>query len=368
MASRPFAICLCAILLALLGGVSTTPPVWAASSSLYEVDNVAVDATAQSAAVARTEALAAGEREAFHRLVRRLTLQKYHDRLPNPDQATISTYVRDFSVSDEKTSSVRYLAKMHVRFRSTDIRQLLAEFGIPFTETISKPVLVIPVFERNGSYSLWEETNDWRSLWNQVRNDDRMAPMMHPIGDLTDISAIGAQHAVSGDAARLRAMSERYGTGSVLVVHAILNTSIANVNGLEVYVTPYGPASGGQTRVSTYTGPVTETIRSLLSNAVADIAKSLDDAWKRENVMHIGDRGVLPVSIPIPDLPGWLKIQNRITQAAVVNQMEVVLLSRQEARINLHYLGDLHQLQVALAQKDLQLVQIEGAWVIHGNQ
>ena len=198
MASRPFAICLFGlqrvvfIAVMAIAGVSAIPhSARAADPALYEVNDVQVDATAESAAAARNEALASGEREAFHRLIRRLTMRENYNRLPNPDRATISTYVRDFSVSDEKTSSVRYLAKMHVRFRSRDIRQLLSEFGIPFTETISKPVLVIPVLERNGSYSLWEETNDWRLLWSNLSSNDRMAPLMHPIGDLTDISKIG---------------------------------------------------------------------------------------------------------------------------------------------------------------------------------
>lgn len=375
MAPRPFAICL----YGLRSIVMTTALIWAclsvtgtsafaADSKLYEVHNVTVDATAESAVAARAEALATGEREAFHRLIRKLTPREFHNRLPNPDRATISTYVRDFSVSDEKTSTVRYLAKMHVRFRSSDIRQLLSEFGLPFTETVSKPILVIPVLERNGSYTLWEETNDWRSLWSQMNSDERMVPLLHPFGDLTDISTIGAQHAVSGDVMRLQAMSERYGSGSVLVAHAILNTAIANINGLEVYLTQYGPGYDGQTRAVTYTGAVTETIKSLLANAVVDTATVVEDAWKYENVMQLGDRGVLPVSIPIANLPKWLEIQERIAQAAIVNQMDVVLLSREEVRVNLHYLGDLRQLTVALAQKDLRLIQLEGAWSIQSDQ
>ena len=372
MASRPFAICLFGlqrvvfIAVMAIAGVSAIPhSARAADPALYEVNDVQVDATAESAAAARNEALASGEREAFHRLIRRLTMRENYNRLPNPDRATISTYVRDFSVSDEKTSSVRYLAKMHVRFRSRDIRQLLSEFGIPFTETISKPVLVIPVLERNGSYSLWEETNDWRLLWSNLSSNDRMAPLMHPIGDLTDISKIGAQHAVSGDTGRLQAMLERYDSTAVLVVHAVLNTTVANVNGLEDYITRYSPTDGIQRRTSRYTAPATETIGSLLASAVADVSISVEEGWKRENVMNMGDRGVLPVSVPIKSLPDWLAIQSRIAEAAVVSQMEVVLLSREEARINLHHLGDLLQLKVALAQKDLRLVQLEGAWAIH---
>ncbi|MBC8239360.1 MAG: DUF2066 domain-containing protein, partial [Alphaproteobacteria bacterium] len=118
-----------------------------AASDVFEVTDVPVDATAESAVAARGQALAAGQLEAFTRLLRRLTLRENHAILPIPDTNTVSTYIRDFSVSDERTSSVRYLANLHVRFKSADIRALLGEFGLPFAETISKPTVVLPVLE-----------------------------------------------------------------------------------------------------------------------------------------------------------------------------------------------------------------------------
>ena len=46
---------------------------------------------------------------------------------------------------------------------------------------------------------------------------------------------------------------------------------------------------------------------------------------------------------------------NRI---AVIQKLELVLFSRNEARINIYYLGD-EQLSLALAQADMRLSQVE---------
>lgn len=338
--------------------------VMAADSKIYEVNDVPVDATAESAAAARQQALRAGEREAFNRLVRRITLREYHSQLPNPDHGTISTYVRDFAVSDEKTSSVRYLARMHVRFRSNDIRQLLNEFGIPFSETVSKPVLVLPVVERNGVFSLWEETNRWRQAWNTVDNQGRMVPIVRPGGDLTDIATIGTQHTVNGDLIRLKSITTRYDAGSVLVAIAFVDTSAINYKGLEVQLARYGPGFDGAVRTYRFTGPADESLDALMARTVDSVSENLEETWKRSNLMNLDDRGLLPVSVPISSLPDWMNMQQRISRAAVVSKMDVVLLSREEARVNLHFLGTLQQLTIALAQNDLQLTQQEGVWMI----
>ncbi len=337
-----------------------------ASANVYEVLNVAVDATAESAAAARKLALANGERQAFIQLLQRITPREYHSQLPTPDEATISTYIQDFSVSDEKTSSVRYLANMHVRFRSDDIRYLLSEFGIPFSETISKPVLVVAVLEHNGRYSLWEEDNLWRSVWSQLNNAGRMVPLESPNGDLGDISNIGAQHAISGDINRLRALSQRYNSGSVLVVHASLNTLSASFTGLEVQVSRFGPGFDGTKQSLRFSAEANEPLHTLLSRAARGIADTIEEEWKRDNLMRLDDRGVLAASVPIASLPEWMKIHKRIKGTTIVLDLEVVLLSRDEARINVHYLGGIEQLQVALAQNDLLLSQSEGAWTIGG--
>jgi hypothetical protein len=48
----------------------------------------------------------------------------------------------------------------------------------------------------------------------------------------------------------------------------------------------------------------------------------------------------------------------------VIERVDLIVLSRNEARINLFYLGDPNQLKLALAQADLSLVEEEGSWTL----
>ena len=351
-----------AILVGCFAILATSLPVRAAND-VFEITNVSVDATAESAAAARESALAAGQREAFARLLRRLTPRENHGFLPIPDARTVSTYIRDFSVSDEKTSSVRYLAKLHVRFKSADVRALLTEFGLPFAETISKPVVVVPVLEYNGALMLWEGANRWRNAWIAQPPSTGLVPLVHPKGDLADIDTIGPRHAIDGDWQRLSQISKRYGTTPVVVTHAVLGSDVfSDLVSLDIYVTHYGGKDDPVTQVISFSAPATEPLETLLSGAASRTADFIEDSWKQENLMRAGEQGILPVAVTISSLPNWLALQQRISGIAVIKQMDVVLLSRDEVRLNLHFMGDVRQLVTAFAQADLGLIQNEGVW------
>ena len=53
---------------------------------------------------------------------------------------------------------------------------------------------------------------------------------------------------------------------------------------------------------------------------------------------------------------------------AIVERIDLVLISRNEAFINIYYLGEDQQLTVAWAQADMKLVQEEGSWTLNLNR
>ena len=127
-----------AVLIIVSLGVVVLPVSPAVATNVYEIQGVAVDVTADTAAAARKKALTDGEAAAFRRLLERITLLEDRHRLPSLKTSEISTFVQDFSVADEKTSSVRYLATLSYRFKRRDVREMLISYNISFAETPSK--------------------------------------------------------------------------------------------------------------------------------------------------------------------------------------------------------------------------------------
>jgi len=343
-------------------------PAAADAPRLFEVSNVTVDVTADSATSARVKALKQGEKKAFSLLLKRLTLQAYHGRLPDVSDAQLAELVQDFAVADEKASSVRYIAKLNYRFRAEGVRALLDAYGLPYAETVSKPVLMLPVYQAAGALLLWDEPNPWRSAWQDYAQNgpgQGLVPTILPVGDLNDVRTIGAEQAIEGDMARLEEIARRYDAGDVVVAHGILRMDSYNgLPELEVYLTRFGSSLQEHTVVKSFTSEPGDDIPSLLRRAAVQLTAQVEDNWKQDNLIETGSASLLPVSVPVRGLGDWVKVRDRLNGVAVVRRADLVLLRRNEVRLNVHFIGDAEQLALSLDQADLALWEEGGHWYL----
>ncbi len=338
--------------------------VLAAPGGIFTVTDVEVDETASAAALARGKAIAEGQKRAFLILLDRLILSADYDNLPDLEDDEIAEYVQGIEVKDEKTSSVRYLAKITYRFKPSQIRRFLRDRGIPFSETASKPVLVIPVYQLAGAQLLWDDPNPWRLAWAARDDESFPVPLKVPPGDLADVAAIGALQAMAADKPKLDAIARRYGATDTLVTVATLNMDpLQNRPGLDVSVSRFGASTREYTHVFSFVGETGEPIDQLLLFAANEVARQVEEDWKRDNIVAFDRRPEsLRVSIPFHDMRQWIDIQNRLKAVPIIHEAEILSLSRNGARVDLRYLGDSDQLRLALAQSDLKLRKGDTTW------
>lgn len=337
----------------------------AAVDEVFAVADVAVDVTAETAAAASFQAIAAGQRRALDRLLRRITLSADYARHPDLTDDVIATLVQDLVVQEEKRSSTRYIAKLTFRFKKEEVRRVLRRQGIPFSETRSKAVLVLPVYEAAGAQFLWDAPNPWRAAWNRHPIDpDSLLPLLLPDGDLADVGAIGPAQALAGDAARLGEIGARYGVEDTLVAHAVLAIDFANdAPRLDITLKRFG-RSGERVIVDGLAGSPVQGTDALLADGVARVIERMSEGWKRDTLLRFGDEARLSVAVPLRDLDEWLEIRKRLRAVAVISQVELGELSRMRAQIVLHFLGAPTQLKLSLAQNDLDLAQDDGFWTL----
>ena len=352
------------VLVYLVLQLAATQAARAQVENVFEIRGVAVDVTSETAAAAREMALAGGEATAFRRLFERLTLSSDHARLPELSRDEISAYVKDFSVAEEKVSAVRYIAILNFRFKKAALRRLLIYDRIPFAETLSKPVLVLPVYQAAGALLLFDDPNPWREAWGAFPEQDGLVPLMLPRGDLPDIAAIGPEQALNGDIQRLDAIAARYGAGDTIVAHGALRMNARGQSDLEVFVTRYGTAQVEQTMVKTFSPVAGENLQSLLTRAANELISQVNDNWKRDNLLRFGQQAVVAVTVRIGGLADWLKVREHLAGVAVISRVDLVLLSRDEVRVNLHYIGEPEQLALALEQADLIITREGDSWIL----
>ncbi|WP_430474892.1 DUF2066 domain-containing protein [Thalassospira lucentensis] len=333
------------------------------AQDIFTVTGVHVDESAETAAAAREKALEIGQRRAFEEVVARLTLPEDRAGLASPDTGEITNMVRDFGVSDEKTSSVRYIADMTVRFKDDELRRYLRFRDISFAELQSKPVMIVPVYRTSGYVTLWDDPNPWREVWSRNIATSGLVPIKAPIGDLTDIGTVSAEQAENGAMDQLSMLAKRYGADVAVVASAEISgpTGGETVN---VSVTRYDPNGAPQVfGVQESTLP-DETLEETLVRAAKSVQDQLADGWKRANLINYSTGGSLMVFIPITGLQDWAKIEDKLVGLPVVRNSRVVAMSRREVQLSLEFVGSTDQLQTALNQQNLNLSRMGELWFI----
>ncbi len=336
----------------------------AADDSVFRIAGVAVDATAETVNAAREIAIARGHALAFRRLVARIVRTADAQRVPGLSHAEVAPMVRSFEVADEKTSTVRYLARLSFQFDRGSVRRFLRANGTPFAETRGRPTLVLPVLRSAGTYLLWDEPNPWREAWSKLPDTGDLVPLITPRGDLMDVRDIGAAQAVSGKPSRLQAIATRYAAAEVAVAVAVLSRGIDGRASVQVTVNRYGEDSHDPTIIGSYRAAAAETVDELVQSAARQTAHGLQEAWKARHLLRFDQENQIQAAVPIAGLARWVRVSRALTEIPSIEESRVLSLSRSRARIRLRYYGEPPQLARALARKDLRLSREGGGWVL----
>ncbi|MHA1564149.1 MAG: DUF2066 domain-containing protein [Alphaproteobacteria bacterium] len=333
----------------------------AGAQEIFTVRNVAVDVTANNAAAARERALAEGQIEASRQMLARVIRRQDRGNLPLIDDDMVNLLVSNFSIAKERTSNVRYLAELTVRFDRNAVRDVLRDASLPFAETVSKPVLVLPILRGDAGLLLWDEPNPWRDAWGQLPSGiGALVPMEVPLGDLSDFSDISAEQAADGDLERLNAIAARYGADDSLVVIATLDEGISGrFARVDVAVTRVGATTQAPILLD-LAASAGQDLEALLRLAAIATADAVEDAWIEDHLLRFDQEQVAYFSIPLSGLDDWLEVRERLGRVALIAETQLRQLRREKAEIAVRYFGELAQLEDALVQRDLIVDDVQG--------
>ncbi len=354
-------------------GVFAPVPARAQGDDVYTVRGVQVDATAENAAAARAKALIDGQRRALARVFERVALGDDARRLPRPNDRGVESLVQALEVDRERTSKVRYLAELTVRFKPDALRDLMRQAQVRFAETRGKPIVLLPVYEDGSGAMLWDEANPWRKAWNAVPTGDGLLSVIVPIGDLTDADAIDAKAALERDTEKLGAIAARYRAGEVIVAVAkLVENPETKAQTIEISTSRRGSTVDAAAQATPDPAPdavrvtvdTPAAIEQRLAAAAVEMSRRVENDWKRANLMSFDGQQQILLSLPLQGIGDLVEARRRLGELPSVQRVDVTALTPRVARLMLTFSGSTPQLQSALAEKDMALVPQPPDWTL----
>ena len=107
-----------------------------------------------------------------------------------------------------------------------------------------------------------------------------------------------------------------------------------------------------------------ESVSDLLNRSATEVTERIEELWKAENLLKFENMGVVAAIFPINSLAEWVDAKRRLVKVAVIENIEPVIFSRTGIRLNIHFIGEVDQLKLALAQTDMELKEDKIGWVL----
>jgi hypothetical protein len=366
----------------LLAGMlaSSTLPASAQDADENYSATVKVDATADSAGAAREAARVDGQRRALAAVIERLSGSTENGKPPKLDDKAITDMVASFEVANERMSAVRYVADFTFHFRPSKVRRLVRVTestpvegggkssteggGKPAVESGNRAVVVLPVYKDGSNLVLWDDPNEWRAAWSQRPAGSGPSRLMLPLGDAGDLAAIDADKAESGKSEALTAIAQRNHGSEAVVALATARRQGAKLAGLDVTVKRYRSGRLVDTQGRSFDADSTESDAELMRRVAGAIAADIESGAKRTAGATSDQPTSLAVTIPITSLGEWIQVRDRLASVSAIRKIDLLSLSRQEAKLEVKYVGSQDQLKSSLAEVSLDLGGGDPVWRI----
>ena len=154
-------------------------------SDIFKVENTILKTDYSKEKYSRNEAIIESINSSFDTFAKRVLLEEEYWKIKNIDFNNINESIVKFNILAEEKNKKKFIFKTSITFHKKKIQNLLNSRNIIYTDTVSSPVLVIPIIKYNNIIKLWED-NFFLSNWNLEEDKARLVKYLIPSGDLED--------------------------------------------------------------------------------------------------------------------------------------------------------------------------------------
>ena len=329
----------------------------------FAISNISIDAEGTTGTQARKTGQDRAVTEAFDRLITRMVIPEQVGAV-GLDELAPDGFVDFIHINTENALPRRYIANVDICFDPTKIRAAFIQAGVKWSELVSPPILLLPVWREPAGIRVWARNIAWLDGWRQFKADDdslvrfvlfepsleveRRLPAESVLAKEADILARAAQEADALQLAWIYTGLDYSSVPARLVLEAELYDSdgelLALLDGRDFHL-------DGQLN-----------LQSAFADYRAEIIRQIDNRWRTANLYRLSDQKDFYVQVDVSNLQGWLNARRVLSSQPVVSSLTPVSLRGGTGVLRLRLSGPVETLELAVRTAGFRLDIEEGQY------
>ena len=272
-------------------------------NSSFHIKNVSVDLTKESINEARSQAEQKSKLIGFKRLTNRLLIKNKDLNFNKFDIASLVDYLK---INKEANSDKRYLADFDICFNRNLVINFFRKNKLQYAETFREPISVLPIFKGPRGFVVWDEKDNWFLNWqNKLNIIDGLVKLELAKGNFSLNRILTANVLLKSKKDQIKKLINNEKTNALILAVA---EPILMRDG-KTYLSTYGKIYNkvGKLQATIYRNsiPLNRTSsfynvdKTLLEKEVSNMIKSIENNWKKNNLIDTRMYNEVDLIIPI---------------------------------------------------------------------
>ena len=324
-------------------------------SDIFKVENTILKTDYSKEKYSRNEAIIEAINSSFDTFAKRVLVEDEYWKIKNIDFNNINESIVKFNILAEEKNKKNFIFKTSITFHKKKIQNLLNSRNIIYTDTVSSPVLVIPILKYNNTIKLWED-NFFLSNWNLDEDKIKLVKYLIPSGYLEDQKNIDL-NSFDINYYDSSYFLKKYGLKNSLILFINFDKSLDNIQ----YKLTLNKTN--------YYKVFSHTISDLqLSKLINTIKIETEKIWKKKNTIFSSLVTSLEFTTNIQNIRQLNIIRSKLQKLNNIKQIKDIEVSSKAYRGKIYYSGTINDLNKNLEEINFILKENFNSWRLLTNE
>ena len=298
-------------------------------------------------------------RKGFQKLITSIIRKQDQKELLSTDLKTISTFVSNYKILEEKILSNNYILKLGITFNRKSVERFLQKKNVSYSQVKKLDILIYPILIEDSNLQIFSK-NKFFEQWNEKKeNDLDNINFILPVENLDDIDFI-KRNLDNIEESNLSRLVDNY---------EIKNSSILILRYDEKKLNVFLKTDlSGFKKVKRINFELKNLEnKEATGNIILNLKYYINELWKEENLIDISTPSYLTLNTKIKDSSSLMETIESIKKISLIESYTVEELDNRSAKIKIKFFGKLRVLQERFEENGFEFKILNDQWNLYLN-